>query len=184
MKNSSSLKSGWVQRCSSVLMSAVLITLTGCATGPTADRRDPLEPFNRGVYKFNDVVDRAVIKPVATAYRDVLPSPIRTGVNNFFNNLQDAWSAVNSALQLKGQAAGNNLVRFGVNTFLGLGGVLDIASEMRVERHSCALAEHRIQAPNAGACTSQTSDNRTKDTATPLALLLQEKIPFQLLRNS
>lgn len=140
MKNSLSLKSGWLQRCSSVvfsvLLSGVVLTLTGCATGPTADRRDPLEPFNRGVYKFNDALDRAVIKPVATAYRDVLPSPIRTGVNNFFNNLQDAWSAVNSALQLKGQAAGNNLVRFGVNTFLGLGGVLDIASEMRVERHT------------------------------------------------
>jgi phospholipid-binding lipoprotein MlaA len=73
---------------------------------------------------------------VATVYRDVLPSPIRTGVNNFFSNLQDAWSVVNSALQLKGEAAANNLVRFGVNTFLGLGGVLDIASEMRIERHT------------------------------------------------
>jgi phospholipid-binding lipoprotein MlaA len=113
-----------------------LMLMTGCASGPTANRHDPLEPFNRGVYKFNDVVDRAVVKPVATVYRDALPSPIRTGVNNFFSNLQDAWSAVNSALQLKGEAAGNNLVRFGVNTFLGLGGVLDIASEMRIERHT------------------------------------------------
>lgn len=113
-----------------------LVLLTGCATGPTANPRDPLEPFNRGVYQFNDAVDRAVIKPAATAYRDVLPSPVRTGVNNFFSNLQDAWSAVNSALQLKGEAAGSSLARFGVNTFLGLGGVLDIASEMRIERHS------------------------------------------------
>ncbi len=124
---------------SSLLRAAMafsLVLLTGCATGPNAHPRDPLEPFNRGVYQLNDVVDRAVLKPVATAYRDVLPSPVRTGVNNFFSNLQDAWSAVNSALQLKGEAAANNLVRFGVNTFLGLGGVLDIASEMRIERHT------------------------------------------------
>lgn len=113
-----------------------LVLLTGCATGPNANPRDPLEPFNRGVYQFNDALDRAVIKPVATAYRDVLPSPVRTGVNNFFNNLQDAWSFVNNSLQLKGEAAGNSLVRFGVNTFLGFGGVLDIASEMQIERHT------------------------------------------------
>jgi phospholipid-binding lipoprotein MlaA len=112
------------------------VLLGACASGPTADPRDPIEPFNRGVFKFNDTVDRAVVKPVATAYRDVMPSPVRTGVNNFFNNLQDVWSAVNSGLQLKGEAAGNNMVRFGVNTVFGLCGVLDIASEMRIERHS------------------------------------------------
>lgn len=113
-----------------------LVLLGGCATGPNADPRDPLEPLNRGVYQFNDAVDRAVVKPVALAYRDVLPSPVRTGVSNFFANLQDAWSFVNNALQLKGEAAGNSMVRFGVNTVFGLGGLLDIASEMRIERHT------------------------------------------------
>lgn len=127
---------GFARRSSLAFSMFALLALTACATGPNANPRDPLEPFNRGVYRLNDAVDRAVIKPVATAYRDVLPSPVRTGVNNFFGNLQDAWSAVNSALQLKGEAAANNLVRFGVNTFLGLGGVLDIASEMRIERHT------------------------------------------------
>jgi phospholipid-binding lipoprotein MlaA len=112
------------------------LMLSGCATGPNVDSRDPLEPFNRGMYQFNDTVDRAVVKPVATVYRDVLPSPLRTGVTNFFANLQDAWSVVNNSLQLKGEAAGDSLVRFGVNTFLGLGGVLDIASEMQIERHT------------------------------------------------
>lgn len=130
------LPSGFLRRSALVLSSLALLAVTGCATGPSANPSDPLEPFNRGVYRLNDAVDRAVLKPVATAYRDVLPSPIRTGVNNFFGNLQDAWSAVNSALQLKGEAAGNSLMRFGVNTFLGLGGVLDIASEMRIERHT------------------------------------------------
>jgi phospholipid-binding lipoprotein MlaA len=113
-----------------------LVVLAGCATGPTADPRDPLEPFNRGMYQFNDAVDRAVLKPVATVYRDVLPSPVRTGVTNFFANLQDAWSIVNNALQLKGEAAGNSFMRFGVNTLLGLGGVLDIATEMQIGRQT------------------------------------------------
>jgi phospholipid-binding lipoprotein MlaA len=108
--------------------------LGGCATGPAANPRDPLEPFNRGVYQFNDAVDRAVVRPVATVYRDVLPSPVRTGVSNFFYNLQDAWSIVNNTLQLKPEQAGNSFFRFGVNTVFGLGGVLDIATEMRIER--------------------------------------------------
>lgn len=123
-------------RCACACALSALVLLAGCATGPTADPRDPLEPWNRGVYRFNDTLDRAVVKPVAVAYRDGLPSPVRTGVSNFFANLQDAWSAVNNALQLKGEGAGNSLVRFGVNTVFGLGGLLDIASEMRIERHT------------------------------------------------
>ena len=112
------------------------LMLTACASGPNANPRDPLEPFNRSMYGLNDAVDRAVIKPVATAYRDVLPSPVRTGVSNFFNNLQDLWSFVNNTLQLKGEGAGNSIVRFGVNTVFGLGGLIDIATEMRIERHT------------------------------------------------
>lgn len=112
------------------------LLLSACATGPNANPRDPLEPFNRSMYGLNDAVDRAVIKPVATAYRDVLPSPVRTGVSNFFNNLQDLWSFVNNTLQLKGEGAGNSIVRFGVNTVFGLGGLIDIATEMRIERHT------------------------------------------------
>jgi len=110
--------------------------LTGCASVPNANPHDPLEPFNRGVYQFNDTVDVAVIKPVAIAYRDVVPQPVRRGVGNFFNNLQDAWSFVNNSLQLKGTAAADSLLRFGVNTFIGLGGILDVASEMNIERHT------------------------------------------------
>jgi phospholipid-binding lipoprotein MlaA len=61
---------------------------------------------------------------------------VRQGVGNFFGNLKDAWSFVNNALQLKGQAAVESLVRFGVNTFIGLGGILDVASEMNIEKHT------------------------------------------------
>jgi phospholipid-binding lipoprotein MlaA len=108
--------------------------LTGCATGPNANPKDPLEPFNRGVSGFNDAVDEAVLKPVATAYRDVTPDPVRTGVSNFFGNLRDVWSAFNATLQLRPREATENALRFGVNTVFGLAGLLDVASEMGIER--------------------------------------------------
>ena len=108
--------------------------LAGCATGPTAQPHDPLEPFNRSMQRFNDGVDEAVLKPVATAYRDHLPSPVRTGVHNFFGNLSDLWSSLNAVLQARPREAAENFMRFNVNTFLGLGGLLDIATEMGIER--------------------------------------------------
>lgn len=113
----------------------LLVLLTGCATGPTANPQDPLEPYNRSMFAFNDAVDRTVLKPVATAYRDNVPSLIRQGVNNFFANLEDAWSVVNNLLQFKGAAAAESFMRFNVNTFFGLAGVLDVASEMGMEKH-------------------------------------------------
>lgn len=113
-----------------------IVLLAGCASGPARDPRDPLEHFNRGVHRFNDAVDGAVLKPVATAYQEVTPRPVRNGVHNFIGNLQDAWSFVNNALQLKGQAAADSFFRFGVNTFIGLGGILDVATEMNIERHT------------------------------------------------
>jgi len=112
-----------------------LALLAGCATGPNANPRDPFEPFNRDVSKFNESVDETVLRPFATAYRTFVPDVMRTGVSNFFGNLGDAWSAVNSALQLKPQNAAENWMRFSVNTFFGFGGVLDIASEANIERH-------------------------------------------------
>ena len=113
-----------------------LLVLTGCATGPNANPRDPLEPFNRGVYQFNDAIDGAVVKPIATAYQQVLPKPVQLGVRNFFNNMQDLWSGVNNALQFKGVQSSNSFARFGVNSFIGLGGILDVASELQIERHT------------------------------------------------
>jgi phospholipid-binding lipoprotein MlaA len=114
----------------------VALVLTGCATGPNANPADPLEPLNRSVYKFNDAVDRTVFKPVATTYRDVTPTLVQKGIGNFFGNLEDAWSFVNNVLQFKGEAAADSFFRVGVNTFIGLGGILDVASEMRIERHT------------------------------------------------
>lgn len=119
----------------------LLAILAGCASSPqqaggAGSSSDPLEPWNRGVYGFNDALDRAILKPTATAYQDYVPSLMRRGVTNFFHNLEDAWTTVNSTLQLKGRAAGESFTRLWVNTFFGLGGLLDVATEMRIPRHS------------------------------------------------
>jgi phospholipid-binding lipoprotein MlaA len=111
-----------------------LALLAGCASGPGAQPHDPLEPLNRGVSDFNDAVDSAVLKPVATAYRDVTPDLVRTGVSNFFENLRDVWSSINAGLQLRPKEASENILRFGINTAFGFGGIFDIASEMGIER--------------------------------------------------
>lgn len=117
-----------------IAVSGVLL-LSGCATTTgSSDPRDPLEPFNRSVFAFNDAADKAIFKPAATLYRDLTPALVRTGVSNFLGNLDDVWSFANSLLQFKGQAAAQSFMRFNVNTLFGFGGILDIASEARIER--------------------------------------------------
>ncbi len=96
----------------------------GCAT----TNKDPLEGINRGVYKFNDVADRAIIKPVATAYKTITPSPIRKGFNNFFNNLGSITTVLNDLLQFKFANAFTDAGRFVINTTFGLAGFIDVAS--------------------------------------------------------
>lgn len=118
--------------CVAATALAAAWALAGCATGPNAHPRDPLEPLNRGVYRFNDAVDKAVLKPTATAYTKITPKFVQKGVRNFFGNLGDAWSTVNSILQLRGQDAANSFSRLTVNTVFGLGGIFDVATEARI----------------------------------------------------
>ena len=99
-------------------------------------KADPLEGLNRGVFAFNEMVDRVLLKPLATAYRAVLPSPVRTGVDNVFGNVGDAWSAVNHLLQGKVKSALEMTVRVTTNTVFGLGGLFDLASDAGLERQS------------------------------------------------
>jgi phospholipid-binding lipoprotein MlaA len=122
------------RRMAMALAACSLLVLQGCATVKNPDARDPWESMNRSVYHFNDVLDHVAIKPAAKVYTAVLPSPVRTGIHNFLGNLGDVWSMANSALQLKGQATAETFMRITVNTFFGLGGVLDVATEMRLEK--------------------------------------------------
>ena len=103
----------------------IAIFVSGCAT---TNNNDPLEGVNRGIYKFNDVADRAIIKPVAKAYKAVTPSPIRKGFNNFFNNLGSLTTVLNDLLQFKFAHAFTDAGRFVINTTFGLAGFIDVAS--------------------------------------------------------
>lgn len=126
--------SAFARRLSLLLGVGMLLLLQACATVKSADARDPWEPMNRSIYQFNDAIDTAALKPAAQLYVKVLPSMVRTGVGNFMGNLGDVWSMANSALQLKGQATVETFMRINVNTFMGLGGILDVASEMGIEK--------------------------------------------------
>jgi phospholipid-binding lipoprotein MlaA len=117
-----------------VILLASLV-LAGCAGIPGPNPRDPLEPFNRKSQEFNEGVDSIVLKPTAAAYREFVPPLVRTGVANFFGNLQDFWTMVNAALQLRKQEFGDSLARVHINTTVGLFGIFDIASELNIDKH-------------------------------------------------
>ncbi|MBI4193758.1 MAG: VacJ family lipoprotein [Betaproteobacteria bacterium] len=111
-----------------------LALLGGCAS--TGNPRDPLEPINRGIYHFNDGVDTVLLKPAAEVYRGALPQFIRTGVHNFFSNINDVIVALNNLLQAKFLNAASDVGRIVVNTTVGVLGVLDIATELGLEKHN------------------------------------------------
>jgi len=131
---------------------ALVLGLAGCQTvkgmgnrieravdkvmGSKGQRLDPWESWNRKVFAFNEKLDEAVLKPVATAYSNVVPSPIRTGIDNFFGNIGDAWSAINLLLQGRFKAGVEQGMRFAVNSTFGLAGVLDVATEAGLEKNS------------------------------------------------
>lgn len=113
---------------------AIAASVSACATG--TNPRDPLEGYNRAMFKFNDTVDQAALKPVATAYKKVTPSFVQTGVGNFFGNLSDVWSAVNNLLQGKGEAGLQDVVRVSMNSTFGIFGLIDIASQAGIPKHN------------------------------------------------
>ncbi|WP_284615797.1 MlaA family lipoprotein [Aquabacterium humicola] len=129
---------------------AALFVLGGCSTVPAqgggsaaqadaaapSSPADPWERFNRRVFDFNEAVDTAVLKPVAQAYRAVVPEFVRTGVDNMFGNLGDAWSTVNLVLQAKPKAALEMGMRVATNTVFGLFGFLDIGEEIGLSKQS------------------------------------------------
>lgn len=100
----------------------------------SASSRDPLESWNRPMFSFNEALDAAVLKPVAQAYRDLLPEYVRGLIGNVFGNVADAWSAVNHLLQGKFESGLQMGFRVVVNTGLGFGGLLDIGSEIGLDK--------------------------------------------------
>lgn len=113
--------------------------LLGCAlllSGPSmAEESDPFEGINRGVYKFNKVVDTYLVRPIAIGYDAVLPDVAKQGVDNFFHNLAEINTIVNDILQGKFQQAGQDTGRFLLNSTLGIGGLVDVSTDLGLARN-------------------------------------------------
>jgi len=99
------------------------------------DPRDPFEPVNRGIYKFNDRLDKAVLRPTARVYQRVVPQFVRQSVSNAFLNVNDVRVALNNALQGKFTTAYSDMGRVFINSTIGVLGLFDVASEAGIERH-------------------------------------------------
>ena len=125
----------------SMLPIVLTIALGGCATTGPAGRgddaqNDPLEPFNRNVFAINTAIDHAVIRPIASAYRDVLPEGVRNHIRTILDNMHEPLVFLNNVLQGRGEAAGVSYNRFIINTTLGLGGFNDRAADFGFVRQS------------------------------------------------
>lgn len=123
---------------------ALSLAIAGCASVPRdpaaqAEFRanhDPLEPFNRKIFAFNQVMDRILIKPIAKGYRRVLPEQAREVIRNFLDNLHEPVIFANSLLQTRFRSAGTTGLRFLLNSIAGPGGLSDVATEMGLKKQS------------------------------------------------
>jgi phospholipid-binding lipoprotein MlaA len=112
--------------------------LVGCASVPEGSARDPrdhIERFNRSMYKFNNALDHAILRPVARGYVKVTPRPVRTGVSNFFGNLGYTKTIGNDIFQGHLLDFGSDIARLVANTTIGVGGVFDPATRFGLEKH-------------------------------------------------
>jgi phospholipid-binding lipoprotein MlaA len=109
-------------------LAATLLAAASLPSFAQAQVNDPIEPVNRGIFAFNELLDTIIVKPVATVYNTVLPKPVRTGVSNVFSNLDDAFIGANQLLQGRGKEAGTSFGRVILNTTFGVGGIVDLAS--------------------------------------------------------
>jgi phospholipid-binding lipoprotein MlaA len=114
----------------------VALLAAGCASTPgRTTNNDPYEGFNRGVYKFNDTLDRAALKPIAKGYRKVTPSFVRTGIGNVISNLEYPGTFVNQFLQGKWVLGFRDTGRFLINSTLGVAGIFDVATPLGLEKN-------------------------------------------------
>jgi phospholipid-binding lipoprotein MlaA len=117
----------------------LLAALTSCASHPSANNpeaTDPLESSNRVVFKANDAVDRAVIKPVAKGYQSILPQWVRDRLRHFFDNLTEPRVFTHAFLQVRVNAAGTTFTRFLVNSTAGIFGLFDVATDFNLPRQT------------------------------------------------
>ena len=128
-----------------ILVAAFTVALAGCATPPPADNpeavaafeatNDPLEPMNRAIFKFNLYADNLLLKPLALLYRTFIPPEPRRGIHNFLDNLRAPVTLANDLLQGELDRASITVQRFAVNSTAGIGGLLDVASDLGLPPH-------------------------------------------------
>ena len=124
------------QRLLAILLLAgalLCVAAEGRAQDPF-DANDPLEDVNRAIFEVNQTIDRFLLKPIAEAYVFILPDEVRLRIANVLSNLSEPLNLVNNAAQGKFERAGSTLMRFTVNTTIGVGGIFDVASEWGYER--------------------------------------------------
>jgi len=118
-----------------VLLLLLALGLSGCAAyhaGPDGETLDPLEPVNRPIFKFNRFFDRWILRPVTKGYDTVMPKGVKYGVSNFFVNWEAPIYVVNHVLQGQPGAALRQTGRFAINTTLGIGGIIDAATDAKL----------------------------------------------------
>jgi phospholipid-binding lipoprotein MlaA len=119
-----------------------LILLSACASVPGGPSKgDPFESYNRAMFSFNDGIDAYILKPVAEGYDAVMPSPVKTGVANFFSNLDDLFVIINDLLQFKFAQAASDAGRFIFNTTFGFFGLIDVGSSIGMPKHNEDLGQ-------------------------------------------
>lgn len=127
-----------VQRVFKGTLMLVVIMLSACASIQQTERVaniDPFERVNRAVFSFNETADQYVIKPIAEGYKFILPEFVRTGVTNFFSNINDVLIAANNLLQGKPVNAASDIGRFFINSTIGILGLFDVATDMGLEKN-------------------------------------------------
>ncbi|MES2217200.1 MAG: VacJ family lipoprotein [Pseudomonadota bacterium] len=115
------------------LVSLLFTTPSMAAETRTVNPADPYEPFNRVMFNFNDFIDKAILKPVATVYNKIIPKPLAKGINNIFSNIDTIPTVINDVLQINFYQAASDAWRFAVNSTIGIGGFFDVAQHMGLE---------------------------------------------------
>lgn len=171
----------------SLVAGIVMLTACSSAVDPaTGERKDPLEGFNRAMWKVNyEYIDPYVLKPVATGWRDYVPSPIKTGLTNVANNLDEPASFVNRLLEGEGKKAMIHFNRFWINSIFGLGGLIDWASQTQDlkldngnREFGHTLGSYNVPAgayimvPGYGATTPRQAVGKAADSAYPVLSML------------
>lgn len=151
------MRAGWIGR--GLIALTVIVAATGCATQPPVtgeyvkpkftladvsphevgyaiDAYDPLEHFNRGVYRFNYYADRYVLLPITDAYKTITPTPVRVHVHDFFQNIGEIKTVANALMQLKGRSVLTSIGRFMINSTLGLAGFFDPSTDLGLTRQN------------------------------------------------